>query len=89
MAFADDTAAANDPRVISQVTAAIYTEAEQIYSTSAVAAQKQFATKVVTGQQNLTPLILSAVSFGSLTSASTDTSVSNAVATLWPMWSGG
>lgn len=91
MALIDNFAAAQDPRVISQVTSAIYLEAETVYTESGVtnhAARAVFATKVVTGLQNLTPLILSACAFASLTAASTDTTVNNAVAALWNLWAG-
>lgn len=90
MALSDSYAAASDPRVISQVTAAIYSTAANVYSETNPPtnhpARAAFATKVVTGQQSLQPLILSACSFASLDAASTDTTVSNAVAALWNMW---
>lgn len=91
MALIDNFAAAQDPRVISQVTSAIYLAAENIYVETGVtnhAARAAFATKVVTGQQSLVPLILSACSFASLTAASTDVTVNNAVASLWNLWAG-
>lgn len=91
MALIDDYAAAQDPRVIAQVTAAIYAEAQNVYVETGVtnhAARAVFATKVVTGQQNFTPLILSACAFASLTSASSDTTVNNSVASLWNLWAG-
>jgi len=92
MALADDYAASLDPRVIAQVTAAIYTEAQNVETegtgVTGHTTRAAFATKVVTGQQNLQPLILSACAFGSLNAASTDTTVNNTVATLWNLWSG-
>jgi hypothetical protein len=90
MSLQDDYAAAQDPRVVAQVTAAIYAAAANIYSEASTvtnhASRAAFATKIATGQQNLSPLILSAASFAGLTAASTDTTVSNAVAALWSMW---
>jgi hypothetical protein len=47
-----------------------------------------FANLVATGQVNLAPLILDAASYASLTAASSDTTVSNAVAALWNEWAG-
>lgn len=52
------------------------------------AARAAFATKVANGQVNVSSLILSAVAFATLNSASTDTTVTNAVATLWNQWAG-
>jgi hypothetical protein len=91
MAFIDNyVSATQDQRVIAQVTAAILTYAEQVYSSDANPDNRQsiFASKVSLGQLNLGALIQSAVSFANLSAASSDTTVSNAVATLWPMWSG-
>ncbi len=56
--FQDDYAASLDPRVVAQVTAAIYAQAQNVYTetvTSQTPARKVFATKVVTGQQQLWP----------------------------------
>lgn len=50
------------------------------------ATRAKFANQVATGQVNLTPLILDACAFAALTSQSTDTTVSNAVASLWNEW---
>ncbi len=91
MALLDDYAAAQDPRVIAQVIAGIYAYLETMYAETGVtnhAARAIFGTKVATGQQNLTPLILTACSFGSLTAASTDVAVGNAIAALWNLWAG-
>lgn len=91
MALIDTFAAAQDPRVISQVTSAIYLQAENVYVETGVtnhAARAVFATKIVTGLQNLQPLILSACAFATLTAQSTDAAVSNAVAALWNLWAG-
>jgi hypothetical protein len=92
MALADDFTAANDPRVIAQVTAAIYANLQNIESeapaTNGHANRLVLAKTIALGQQPLQPLIFSAVCFGSLTISSTDTAVSNAVATLWNLWSG-
>jgi hypothetical protein len=49
-------------------------------------ARAAFANQVAGGQVNLAPLILDACSFAALTAASTDTAVSNAVASLWNEW---
>ena len=90
MALIDNIAASQDPRVIAQVTSAIYLAAETVYSelssVTGHVARAQFASKVTTGQVALQPLIVSACCFASLTSASTDTTVNNTVATLWQMW---
>ncbi len=90
MALIDDYAAAQDPRVIAQVTAAIYSIAANVYSevstTPGHPSRALFATEVVTGKQQMSPLILSACAFATLTSASTDTAVTNAVSALWSMW---
>jgi hypothetical protein len=92
MALPDNYAASLDPRVISQVTAAIYLEAQTVYTEASPPAnhpaRAAFATNVVTGKVNLQPLILSACCFASLTAASTDTTVNNAVAALWNTWAG-
>lgn len=47
-----------------------------------------FATRVSSGLVSFPDLILSAVAFATLNDSSTDTTVSNAVATLWNMWAG-
>lgn len=90
MGLIDDYAAAQDPRVIAQVTAAIYAAAENVYTESSTvtnhAGRAAFATKIATGEQNLQPLILSACSFAGLNSTSTDQTVQNAVAALWGLW---
>lgn len=92
MAYPDEYAASLDPRIISQVTAAIYSYAATVYTESNPptnhAARAAFATKVVGGNVNLQPLILSACSFASLAAASTDVAVGNAVASLWNLWAG-
>jgi hypothetical protein len=92
MAHADDYAASLDPRVQEQVTAAIYSYAQQVDAeNTAVPGHTQrvgFANKVVTGEEQIQPLILSACSFASLNAASTDSTVNDAVATLWDIWSG-
>lgn len=95
MALADSYAASLDPRVISQVTAAIHQTASTVYAESTGVTghttRASFANKIATGQYNggnLQPLILDACAFATLTAASTDTTVSNAVAALWNEWAG-
>ena len=92
MGLSDNYAASLDPRVMQQVTAAIYAELQQIESEASTtpnhAERLKFATQVATGLQNLQPLILSATSFANLTATSTDTTVSDTIATLWNLWSG-
>jgi hypothetical protein len=92
MALNDLYLAANDPRVVGQVTAAIYQAAATIYTESNPpanhATRATFATKVATGTVSLQPLILSTCAFASLTTSSTDTTVNNAVASLWNLWAG-
>lgn len=95
--FQDDFAAAQDPRVQGQVTAAILNyAANTVLSEGAVTNhvnRAQFATRVVGGLVPLQPLILSAVVFGSLSASSaaptSDTQASNSVAALWNLWAGG
>lgn len=90
MALADLYAASQDPRVIAQVTAAIYQVSANVYSevntVAGHATRAAFATKVTTGNQNLSPLILSVCAFASISAASTDTTVLNAVSALWSQW---
>lgn len=90
MGLVDDYAASLDPRVVAQVTSAIYQVASNVYSevstTPGHATRAAFATQVTTGKQNLQPLILSAVAFASLDAASTDQTVTNAVSALWNQW---
>jgi hypothetical protein len=92
MALADEYAAALDPRVQGQVSAAILAAAQNIYVEASPPAnhpaRAAFATKVILGQVALQPLIFSTCAFASLTAASTDTTVNNAVATLWNTWAG-
>ena len=92
MSHADDYAASLDPRVISQVTGAIMSYAQNVESEGTGVTghtnRAGFAEKVVTGEEALQPLILSACCFASLSSISTDATVNNAVATLWNLWSG-
>lgn len=51
-------------------------------------ARAKFANQVATGVVNLEPLILDTAAFANLTAASSDTTVSNAVASLWNEWAG-
>lgn len=92
MAFADSYAASLDPRVISSVTAAIYSQAATVYTEASPPtnhlARATFATNVVTGKLSLSPLILSACAFAQLTAATADVTVGNAVAALWNTWAG-
>jgi hypothetical protein len=92
MGFADNFAASKDPRVIDQVTAAIYgylqTVESEVSTTANHVARLNFANRVALGIQSLDPLILNACCFASLSATSTDQSCSNAVATLWNLWSG-
>jgi hypothetical protein len=90
MGLADDYAASLDPRVIAQVSAAILAAAQNIYTEASPPANHParavLATKVMLGQISLQPLIFTACAFASLTAASTDITVNNAVATLWNTW---
>lgn len=90
MAHADDYEASLDPRVISQVTAAIYSAAQQIYTEASPppnhAGRATFANKIMSNQVNLQALIASACCFASLNASSTDTAVNNAVFSLWNTW---
>ncbi|MHB1950241.1 MAG: hypothetical protein ACYCQK_02050 [Acidiferrobacteraceae bacterium] len=92
MALIDDYAASLDPRVIAQVTAAIHAAAANVYGEASTVTghttRAAFANKVATGQVQLQPLILDACSFASLSAASTDSTVSNAVSALWNEWAG-
>jgi hypothetical protein len=92
MALIDDYAASLDPRVVAQVQAAIYQVAQSVYTegtgVTGHTTRAAFATKIVTGQEQFQPLILSACSFANLSAASTDTTVTNAVSALWNMWAG-
>lgn len=94
--LADNYAAAQDPRVIGAVTAAIYAEATNVYNEATTVTghttRAAFAHQISQGTVNLNPLILSAVCFASLTALSTgptsDTNINNAVASLWNQWAG-
>lgn len=92
MALLDSFAATKDPRVVGQVTAAIYLGASNVYSEAGSVTghvtRAAFATKISTGGQSFDPLIQSACAFASLTSSSSDTTVNNAVASLWNLWAG-
>lgn len=92
MALVDNWAAAQDPRVIAQLTAAIYGYLQNVESEATATPSHSnrlvLANKIAIGLQPLQPLILSACCFGALSAASTDTTVNNAVATLWNLWAG-
>lgn len=92
MALIDDYNASLNPTVQAQVSLALYAAAANVYSevntTPGHAARAAFATKLTTGQQSLTPLILATIAFASLTVVSPDTAVNNAVAALWSMFAG-
>lgn len=92
MGLADDFTASNDPHVQAQVTMAIYAAAQNIYTEASPPtnhpARAAFATRVLSGQLPLQPLIASACAFASLTVSSTDTTVDDAVATMWNTWAG-
>lgn len=97
--LADSYAASLDPRVIAQVTGAIYAYMQTVESEAITGAITQsihnsrllLANKIAIGNQSLQPLILSACTFASLNGmtglATTDTQASNAVAALWNLWS--
>ena len=96
MSLADDYAASLDPRVISQVTAAIYAFAEtvdnEVNTTPNHAVRVTLANLIVTGQKALPPLVTHVCCFAHVTGLSTaptsDTTVNNAVAACWNLWAG-
>jgi hypothetical protein len=93
MALTDDFAAALNPVVQAQVKTALYAYASGIISETPQPTDHtqrlNFATTVLNGSANFDSLILATCAFASLTSTSSDTTVSNAVAALWSAFAGG
>jgi hypothetical protein len=80
-----------DPRVVATVTMALMNQAVSVYTeagtTPGHAARAAFATKVLTGQANLTALIQAICAQG-VTTSSTDAAIDTAVDSLWSALAG-
>jgi len=92
MAFSDDFAASNNPIIQNQIKMALYEFASGIISETPQPTDHTqrlaFATAVLNGTVNWESLILAICAFGSVTTATTDASVSNYVAACWSAFSG-
>jgi hypothetical protein len=91
MAFTDDYTASLNPIVQAQVRAAFYAAAVNVFGETPPSDHTQrvlFGTNVLNGNVNWLSLTLGVCAFAHLTTASSDTTVSNAVAAMWSAFSG-